>query len=99
MEELNTKQKLRKLFLNKYTIILFLFAIIYIFVGDNSLIKRMNKAREVRAIQKDIELINQQIEKTSNILQSLDNPDSLERFAREQYNMHEENEEVYLVNP
>ena len=53
MEELTTKQKIRRLLINKYSIILFLFAIIYIFIGDQSLIKRMAKARELRAIEKD----------------------------------------------
>jgi predicted membrane protein len=99
MEELTTQQKLRKLFINKYTIILFLFAIIYIFIGDSSLIKRLKKAKKINAVENEIERVNKQIEKTDNILNSLDNKDSLERFAREEYNMHEEGEEVYLVTP
>lgn len=99
MEELTTQQKLRKLFINKYTIILFLFAIIYIFIGDSSLIKRLKKAKEINAVENEIERVNKQIEKTDNILNSLDIKDSLERFAREEYNMHEEGEEVYLVTP
>jgi len=30
-------------------------------------------------------------------MQTLNHPDSLERFAREQYFMHEQNEDVYLI--
>ena len=98
MEELTTKQKLRKLFINKYSIILFLFAIIYIFIGDQSLIKRMAKARELRAIKKEIQQVNQETQQVQNMLTSLDIKDSLERYAREQYNMHKDGEKVYLVD-
>ena len=47
-EPLTTKQKLRKIFVNKYAITLYLFAIIYLFVGNQSLVKRLAKAREIR---------------------------------------------------
>lgn len=98
MEELNTKQKIRRLLINKYSIILFLFAIIYIFIGDQSLVKRIAKARELRAIEKEIQQVNKETEQVENMLNSLNIKDSLERYAREQYNMHKDGEKVYLVD-
>ncbi len=97
-EPLTTKQKLRKFFINKYAITLYLFAIIYLFVGNQSLVKRLAKAREIRDTKLEIQFINQQTQSIENMLNSLDNKDSLERYAREHYNMHADGEVVYLVN-
>ena len=97
-EPLTTKQKLRKIFVNKYAITLYLFAIVYLFVGNQSLVKRLGKAREMREIKQEIQLINQQTQEIENMLNSLDNKDSLERYAREHYHMHADGEVVYLVN-
>ena len=97
-EPLTTKQKLRKIFVNKYAITLYLFAIIYLFVGNQSLVKRLAKAREIREIKQEIQLINQQTQAVENMLNSLDNKDSLECYAREHYQMHEDGEVVYLID-
>jgi cell division protein FtsB len=98
MEELTTQQKLRKFFINKYAITLYLFAIIYLFVGNQSLVKRIDKAREMREIRREIEVINQQTQAVENMLNSLDIKDSLENYAREEYQMHADGEVVYLVD-
>lgn len=97
-EPLTTKQKLRKIFVNKYAITLYLFAIIYLFIGNQSLVKRIAKAREIREIKQEILLINQQTKEVENMLNSLDIKDSLEHYAREHYQMHEDGEVVYLVD-
>ena len=97
-EPLTTKKKFRKIFVNKYAITLYLFAIIYLFIGNQSLVKRIAKAREIREIKQEILLINQQTKEVENMLNSLDIKDSLERYAREHYQMHEDGEVVYLVD-
>ena len=97
MEELTKKQKLRKFFINKYAITLYLFAIIYLFAGNQSLIKRLAKSREINNIQQQIEQIQQYTEQTKTMLYSLDIKDSLEKYAREEYQMHADGEVVYLV--
>jgi cell division protein FtsB len=75
-----------------------LFAIIYLFIGNQSLIKRIAKAREIREIKQEILLINQQTKEVENMLNSLDIKDSLERYAREHYQMHEDGEVIYLID-
>ena len=97
-EPLTTRQKLRKIFVNKYAITLYLFAIIYLCIGNQSLIKRIAKAREIREIKQEILLINQQTKEVENMLNSLDIKDSLERYAREHYQMHEDGEVIYLID-
>ena len=49
-------------------------------------------------MKREIQLINQQTQEVKNMLNSLDIKDSLERYAREQYQMHEDGEVVYLID-
>ena len=97
MEQRETWKKVRNVLINKYAITLYVFAVIFIFVGEQSWIKQISRKVEMRETQKKIEEIQQQTAEAKNLLQSLDHPDSLERFAREQYKMHTADEDVYIV--
>ena len=89
--------KARKVLINKYAITLYVFAVLFIFVGEQSLVNQFSRKREIHQTKREIEQIKAETAEASNLLQSLDNKDSLERFAREQYKMHTDNEDVYLV--
>ena len=90
-------RKVRKVLINKYAITLYVFAVLFIFIGEQSLINQINRKREIRKTQVEIQQIKVETEEANNLLQSLDNKDSLERFAREQYKMHADDETIYLV--
>jgi cell division protein FtsB len=77
---------------------LYVFAVLFIFIGEQSLINQINRKREIRKTQMEIQQIKAETEEANNLLQSLDNKDSLERFAREQYKMHTDKETVYLID-
>lgn len=89
--------KARKVLINKYAITLYVFAVLFIFVGEQSLINQISRAREIREIESEIKQEKQKAADAQLMLQSLDNLDTLERFAREQYNMHADGEVVYIV--
>lgn len=97
MEKNNYWQKLRKLLINKYAITLYLFALLFVFVGDNSFIQYIKRAKKMRVLEQQLEITNGEIKQAQSVMQSLDNVDSLERFAREEYRMHAPNEDVYVV--
>lgn len=90
-------RKVRKVLINKYAITLYVFAVLFIFIGEQSLINQIKRKREIRKTQMEIQQIKAETEEANNLLQSLDNKDSLERFAREQYKMHADDETIYLV--
>lgn len=90
-------KKARKVLINKYAITLYVFAVLFVFVGEQSLINQISRKREIRKTQQEIEQIKAETQAANNLLQSLEDKDSLERFAREQYRMHAEDEVVYLV--
>jgi cell division protein FtsB len=84
--------------INKYTITLLIFAIIIIFVDDNSLIDRYKAYLEKRELQKEKAKYEENIKKDQEFLDAIQsNPEELEKFAREEYKMKGKNEDVYII--
>ena len=81
----------------KYAITLFVFLIVYIFIGDQSLVRFAQRGREIHQLEKQRDVYRQGAEKAQRELQTLNQTDSLERYAREHYYMHTPNEDIYLV--
>jgi cell division protein FtsB len=90
-------KKVRKVAINKFAITLYVFAVVFVFIGDQSLINQISRAIEMRSIRKKIAQEQAETARAINVLESLNDTDSLERFAREQYYMHTDNEIVYIV--
>jgi len=86
-----------KYVLNKYVLTLVIFAIIFLFVGEQSFIKDIKRSRQIHQTEQEIEAANQAIESAQRQINSLQQPDSLEKFARERYLMHKDNEVIFLV--
>ena len=88
MKQDDFSKKVRKVLINKYSITLYIFAVLFLFVGEQGLINQIARKREIRQTQQEIERVTAETKHSENLLRSLDNKDSLERFAREQYKMH-----------
>lgn len=84
--------------LNKYVLTLIIFAVILLFVGEQSIIKDLKRHHQIRQTEQAIQEADQAIQKARHQLQTLNHKDSLERFAREEYYMHNTNEDVYMVD-
>lgn len=89
---------IRKYVLNKYILTVLIFAAIFIFVGEQSLIKDMQRNRKVRQTERAIQETKQAIDKAQHQINVLNRTDSLERYGREHYLMHKDNEDIYLVD-
>ena len=81
----------------KYVLAIAVFAVVMIFFGDQSMINYVKRAREIHRLEEQRDSYREGIQKARHELNVLQNTDSLERFAREQYYMHTEKEDVYLV--
>ncbi len=90
-------EKVRKILLNKYTITLLLFAVVFSFCGNQSVVNRVRMSHEIRAKERDLNNYKQQTKQAERQLRMLENPDSLERYAREHYYMREKDEDVYII--
>lgn len=85
---------------HKYWIVLVLFLLVILVASDNSLVKRMVQKREIRALQEQLQQSTEQKRRNEQTLNELSN-DSLviDRIAREKYNMHREDEDLFIENP
>lgn len=88
---------IRRWVLNKYAITLIIFAVIFTFVGDKSIVHIIQRSHKERVLRRQLQQSRQNIVEYERALQNLSHPDSLERFAREQYHMHAPNEDVYVT--
>ncbi len=83
---------------NKYTIILLVFIIWVAFIDNNSLIERIRLSQRTSELLKQKEHYLNIIQTNSNKLREIkETPQSLEKFAREQYFMKKENEDIFII--
>lgn len=87
----------KKYLLNKYVITIFVFAVVYLFIGDQSLIRRLRRSYQIYQLERRLDQYQQGTLEAEEILRELQDPDSLVKYARENYYMHEKNEDIYIV--
>jgi len=81
----------------KYAITLVVFLVVYLFIGDQSMLRFIRRGREIRQLEEQRDMYRAGTEQAQRQIQSLQHPDSLERFAREHYFMHTPNEDIFLI--
>ena len=91
------ENKIIKFFTNKYVIILLFFITWMLFFDENSYINHRELNNEIDKLENANEYYNAEIEDDSKIIKNLKDPDSLEKYAREEYKMKKENEEIFII--
>lgn len=91
-------KKLLPFFKNKYFLTLLVFFVWILFFDQNNLIDRNISQRNIRQLEKDKIYFRDRIRQDSTRMKELrtDN-ENLEKFAREQYLMKRENEEIFII--
>ena len=81
----------------KYWIVLVLFLLIILVASENSMVKRVVQKREIHELQEQLRRSSEQKQQNEMMLNELNN-DSLviDRIAREKYNMHREDEDLFI---
>lgn len=99
-----TKKKLKVLWLThyrdllKYTVVIVAFGVYYMFLSKYNRIERMEQDRKIAKIEHEIDSIKSKIAQDRQFLRALQTDDAtLETFAREQFFMKKENEDVFVV--
>ena len=90
-----TTIKIRKW--GKYILTLLIFAIVFLFIGEQSVVHFIRRGREIRHLEEQRDMYREGAAKAEQEINTLHQPDSLERYAREHYYMHTPNEDIYLV--
>lgn len=90
---------MRKYVLNKYVLTLLIFGMVLTFCGEQSLLNRVQRAHEIREKEEELAAYKQAIEETNAQIEHMNaSTENLEQFAREQYFMHADNEDVFIVD-
>lgn len=78
-------------------ILLFVIIMLFFF-SDSNIMKRIDSDKEIRSLKKQIEFYRSKTEADKTKLYELQSDkDNLEKFARENYLMKKENEEVFVI--
>ena len=86
------------IFKNKYVVATFLFVVWVSFFDQNNLVERFQNKKELKQLQEDKIYYQDKIKETAERLNELKtNKENLEKFAREQYLMKRENEDVFVI--
>jgi cell division protein FtsB len=82
---------------NIYVLVLTAFVIWMAFFDTNSLLIHMELRKEIKKLEKTQEFLKEEIAKDKEIIEKLSDPKELEKFARENYYLKKQNEEIYLI--
>lgn len=83
---------------NKFILTIIIFFVWISFFDRNNLIDRAKELRHLRQLEKDKKYYIDRIEKDSRRLEQLKtNNKNLEKFAREQYLMKKDNEDIFVI--
>jgi len=91
-------KKIPPFFRNRYVAVLVLFILYISFFDAHDLISQMEIKMELREISEEIDYLNEHTESAKSQIEELtSDKEELEKFAREQYLMKRENEEIFVL--
>ena len=81
----------------KYLIISFAFIFWMTFLDTNSILIHAELNREIKKLKKRKDALTDEIIKDQDLINKLENIDSLEHYGREKYNLKKQNEDIFLI--
>ena len=78
-------------------IILIAFIIWMLFFDENSYLIHRELNTEIKKLEESTKYYKTEIKKNKKMMDNLNNPKSLEKFARETYKMKKKNEDIFIV--
>ncbi len=90
--------KIFAIFKNKYALSIMIFLVWLSFFDANNLVERYKMLRKIGRLNSDIQYFNERIKYNRDKLRELNTDNNtLEKFAREQYLMKKDNEDIFLI--
>jgi cell division protein DivIC len=86
-----------KFITNRYVIILSIFIVWMVFFDENSLLNHHEFNKEIEKLDNEKKYYESQINEDKELINKLKDKEQLEKFAREEYNMKKENEDIYII--
>ncbi len=85
------------IFLNKYVLIVLLFVVWMLFLDTNSWLIHRELDQEIQELEDNKEYYIKEIIKDQKDIKVLKDSSELEKFAREEYFMKRDDEEIYII--
>lgn len=82
---------------NKYVLILLIFVVWMLFFDTNSWLVHRELNEELKDLENNMEYFKNEIANDKEFLKQLDDSTEMEKFAREQYYLKKENEDIYII--
>lgn len=83
---------------HKYLITILAFLLIIVFLDENNLMQRAKYRQEIATLKSEIEKYRIRYEEDTRMLKELmENPEALEKIAREKYFMKKPNEDIFII--
>ena len=89
--------KFFKIVSNLYILISVVFFIWIFFIDSNSILVNIKLNKEISELKERKDILENQIQMDKKIISNLQNPDRLEKYAREKLYMKKENEEIFII--
>ena len=84
--------------INKYWLVTILFLAVIFFIGDSNLFSRYKYDERIRYLENEINRYKKELEMNKKKIQELQtDKEGLERFAREEYLMKKEDEDLFII--
>ncbi|MDR1652124.1 MAG: septum formation initiator family protein [Prevotellaceae bacterium] len=94
----NKNRKIKQILLNKYVIVLLIFVVVIVFFDDNNLVSRIATDMKIKKLETEINYYKKIIETNKLQIRELQSDDAnLEKFARQQYLMKKDNEDIFII--
>lgn len=91
-------KKIIRILLNKYILILLVFIILVGFLDKNNTLRTLKTLREIKKLEQTKSYYQNEIARTKKETNNLmTNQKSLEKFARENYHMKKDDEEIIFI--
>ena len=92
------KIEAKNIYKNEYLIAAVIFLLIILFFDDNNLIKRFALSNEKQNLKSQIDFYENEINESNRKYLELKNDEKhLEKFAREEYFMKKNDEDIYII--
>jgi len=91
------ENKLIRFITNRYVLILSVFIVWMLFFDENSYLVHREFNTEINELETAIDFYKKKIKEDKKTIHSLQDSLQLEKFAREQYLMKKENEDIYII--
>lgn len=83
---------------NKYWLTIIIFLVITFFIGDSTIMHRLSYDQQINQLENEIDHLSKEKEQNLKKLEALQSDnETLERFAREEFQMTKPGEDLFLI--